>query len=132
MAGQQPHINYLAIPNVIYTHPEVAAVGMTEKEAQESQLQVMTGTFMFRGNPRARCAGEEEGLVKIIGDRGSGRLLGMHIISSVASEMIAEGVIAMEAHWNVEQLANASHAHPTFSEAVKEAALSCLGRAIHA
>ncbi len=131
IAGLKPHINYLAIPNVIYTHPEVASVGLTSKEAQEAGLQVMTGSYMFRGNPRARCAGEEEGLVKIVGDSRSGRLLGMHIVGAAASEMIGEGVIAMEARWTVEQLANASHAHPTLCEAIKEAALDCLKRAIH-
>lgn len=131
IAGLKPHINYLTIPNVIYTHPEVASVGLTSKEAQEAGLQVMTGSYMFRGNPRARCAGEEEGLVKIVGDSRSGRLLGMHIVGAAASEMIGEGVIAMEARWTVEQLANASHAHPTLCEAIKEAALDCLKRAIH-
>lgn len=131
MVGLQPHVNYLAIPNVIYTHPEVASVGLTGKEAEEAGLKVMTGSYMFRGNPRARCTGEEEGLVKIIGDRSTGRLLGMHIIGAAASEMIGEGVVAVEARWSVERLANASHAHPTLTEAIKEAALDCLGRAIH-
>ena len=131
IAGHQPRVNYMAMPNVIYTDPEVAAVGMTEREAKEAGLDVMTGSYMFRGNPRARCASEEEGLVKVIGDRRSGRLLGMHIMSSPASEMIGEGVIAMDASWTIEQLANASHAHPTYCEAIKEAALNCLERAIH-
>ncbi len=131
IAGKQAHIKYMTIPNVIYTYPEVASVGLTEKEAREAGLDVMTGSYMFLGNSRARCSGEEEGLVKIVGDKHSGRLVGMHIISLIASEMIAEGVIAMQARWTVEQLANAPHAHPTFNEAIKEAALDCLGRAIH-
>lgn len=131
LAGLQPHINYLAIPNVIYTHPEVAAVGMTEAEARESGLEIMLGTCYFRANPRARCAGDVEGLVKIIGEVTTGRLVGMHIVGAHASELIGEGVIAITKGSTVEEIANASHAHPTLSEAIKEAALNALGRAIH-
>ena len=131
IAGHHPHINYMAVPNVIYTNPEVAAVGMTEKEARDAGLEIKIGTAAFRGNPRARCAGEEEGLVKVIGEATTGRLIGMHIISSHASEMIAEGVIAIEKKSTLEDIGNASHAHPTLTEAIKEACLNALGRAIH-
>ena len=131
LAGQSPHVNYLAIPNVIYTHPEVAALGLTEAEAREMGLDVKVGTCLFRANPRARCSGYTEGLVKIIGEANTGRLLGMHIMGPHASEMIGEGVLAMVKGATLEEIANASHAHPTLTEAIKEAALNSLGRAIH-
>jgi len=131
ITGMHPHVNYMSIPNVIYTHPEVAAVGMTEKEAREAGFALKVGTCLFKSNARARCAGDTEGLVKVIGEDTSGRLLGLHIIGPNASEMIGEGVIALEKKMTVEQLANASHAHPTLSESIKEAALNALGRAIH-
>ncbi len=131
LAGQRPHINYMTIPNVIYTHPEVAAVGLTEAEARDMGLEVQVGTCLFRANARARCAGYVEGIVKVIGDAKSGRLLGMHIMGAHASEMIGEGVLAMVKGATMEELANASHAHPTLTEAIKEAALNALGRAIN-
>ena len=132
IAGKQvAAINYIAIPNVIYTHPEVATVGLTEQEAKEAKLDVMVGICPFRANPRARCAGETEGQVKVIGDKRSGRLLGVHIIGVNASEMIGEIVLAMEKKMNVTDLADLVHAHPTRSEAIKEACLQALGRAIH-
>lgn len=128
IAGQQVHpINYLAIPNVIYTNPEVAVVGLTEKEARDEGLNVLVGTFPFRGNARARCSGAEEGLVKIVGEVNSGRLLGMHIMGSHASEMIGEGVMAMQKKATIRDIAYSSHAHPTYTEAIKEAALDALG-----
>lgn len=129
--GMKPHLNYLAIPNVIYTHPEVAAVGMTEKEALEAGLELIVGTSWMRGNPRARCAGELDGIVKVIGEKKSGRLVGLHIMAAHASEMIGEGVMALEKEATVEEIARASHAHPTLSEAIKEAAGSAIGHAIH-
>lgn len=132
IAGHKPHINYMAIPNVVYTHPEVATVGLTEKEAKEGGLEVITGTAYFRGNPRARCSADTDGAVKVIGDKASGRLVGLHIVGPHASEMIGEGVVAIEAKMSVEALARASHAHPTLSEAIMEAAQGALKRAIHA
>lgn len=132
IAGQNPHINYLSIPNVIYTNPEVAAVGLTEAEARDASLDIFVGTSFFKGNARARCAGETDGFVKIIGDKRTGRLIGMHIIGPHASEMIGEGVISLESKMTVEDVANSSHAHPTLSEAIKEACLQALGRPIHA
>ena len=131
LKGIRTVVNDLAIPNVIYTNPEVASVGLTEQEAQQSGLELMIGKSFFRGNPRARCNDETEGLVKIIGDKRSGRLMGMHIIGSHASELISEGMLAMQMKATVKDLAEAPTAHPTLSEAIKEAALDALGRAIH-
>lgn len=131
LAGQRPHIRYAAIPNVIYTHPEVAALGFTEEEAKERGIQVMIGTCSFRGNPRARCSGDMDGMVKVIGESNSHALIGMHIIGPHASEMIGEGVLAMEKRATLDELAAASHAHPTLTEAIKEATMQALGKAIH-
>lgn len=131
IAGQHPHINYLAIPNVIYTSPEVASVGLTENEAKEGGLSVVVGICQFKGNARARCHGDTSGLVKVIGDQVSGRLVGMHILGANASEMIGEGVFALANKNTLEEIANASHAHPTLSEAIKEACLQALARPIH-
>ena len=131
IAGQQPHINYLAIPNVIYTHPEAAAVGMTESEARTAGLQVKIGQCQFRANARARCNGYVEGVVKVIGESSTGRIVGMHILGANASELIGEGVIAIEKKATLEDVGRASHAHPTLSESIKEACLQALGQAIH-
>lgn len=131
IAGLKPHVNYLTIPNVIYTSPEVAAVGLTEEEAKGLGIETVIGICSFKANPRARCMGQTEGMVKILGDKKTGRLLGMHIIGPSASEMIGEGVIALEKKATVEELARASHAHPTLAEAIMEASQSALGRSIH-
>lgn len=131
IAGREPHLNYLAIPNVIYTHPEVAAVGMTESEARALGLELKIGTCQFRANARARCTGYLEGVVKVIGESSSGRLIGMHILGPAASEMIGEGVIAIEKKATLQEIGRASHAHPTLSESIKEASLQALGEAIH-
>jgi dihydrolipoamide dehydrogenase len=130
IAGQNPQINYLSVPNVIYTNPEVAAVGLTEQEAKELNLDVKVGTSHFRGNSRARCIGVSDGFVKVIGDKATDRLLGVHIIGPSASEMIGEAALAMELHTTVTKIAETPHAHPTLSEAIKEACLGALGRAI--
>ena len=131
LKGMQPKVDYFAIPNVIYTYPEVASVGFSEQEAQQAGLEIMIGKSFFRGNPRARCSGEIEGLVKVVGDKQSGRLLGLHIIGSHASELIVEGMTAMQLKAKVSDLADAPNAHPTLTEAIKEAALDALGRPIH-
>jgi len=131
LKGGSPRIDYLAIPNVIYTDPEAASVGLTEQEAKEAGLDLMTGKSFFRGNPRARCSGEIEGVVKIIGDKRSGRLIGMHITGPHASELIAEGMAFLQMKAQVEDLADAPNAHPTLSETIKESALDALKRAIH-
>lgn len=111
---------------MIYTHPEVAALGFTEKEALDAHLEIKVGTAFFRGNARARCTGDTEGFVKVIGEKKSDRLIGMHIIGPHASEMIGEGVVALEKRGTLTDLAYASHAHPTLSESIKEAALNAI------
>lgn len=131
IAGEKKFMNYLTIPNVIYTHPEVACVGFTEEEAKAFKLEPVTGKSYYRGNPRARCSGDTEGFVKVIGDKKSSKLIGMHIIGPHASEMIGEGVISLKNGISLEELAEASHAHPTLSEAIKDAALAALKRPIH-
>lgn len=128
---EKPVVDYMSIPNVIYTYPEVASVGLTEEEAKQAGIDLMSGTSFFRGNSRARCSGETDGFVKILGDKRSGRLVGMHILGPHASELIAEGMIAMQKQLAVKDLADAAQAHPTLSEAIKEAALDALGRPIH-
>lgn len=131
IAGIMPHINYLAIPNVIYTHPEVAALGFTEEEAKQAGMSLKIGSCLFRANSRARSTGEMEGLVKVIGDAESDRLLGIHILGAHASEMIGLGVMGIEKKMTITEMANACYAHPSMSEAIKEALLNALGRAIH-
>jgi dihydrolipoamide dehydrogenase len=127
LAGVSLHVNMLSIPNIIYTMPEVAAVGMTEEEAKEAGLSLHVGVCQMRGNPRARCSGEIDGFVKVIADQKSGKLVGMHIICEHASEMIGEGVVAIDCGMTLHELAQSSHGHPTLSEAIKEAAMLALG-----
>ncbi len=131
LAGGSPVLEYMAIPTVVYTAPEVSAVGLTEKEAIAFGLKVLTGSFPFSINSRAKCTGEKEGFVKIIAEESTGRLLGIHIIGAHASELISEAVLAMEKKLTALELANTPHAHPTLSEAIKEAALAVLKRPIH-
>jgi dihydrolipoamide dehydrogenase len=131
IAGQNPVVNYLAIPNVIYTNPEVAAVGLTEAEAVALGATVKTGMFPFKINSRAKCTGEEDGFVKIVSDGATDRILGVHIIGAHASELIAEGALAIQNRLTTLELAHTPHAHPTLSEAIKEAALALHGRALH-
>lgn len=131
LRGGKGGIDYMSVPNVIYTNPEVAAVGMTESECFAASLTVQIGTVYFKGNPRARCSGEVEGLLKILGEKKSGRLVGMHIIGTHASELIGQGVLAMQQRMTLEEIAHSAQAHPTLSESIKEAALSALGRPIH-
>lgn len=131
ITGHHPKIEYAAIPNVVYTHPEVASVGMTEAEAKNAGLDIKIGIFPFKANSRARCTGEEAGFVKIIADAKTGVLVGMHIIGAHASELIAEGALVIQKRISVEEIAWTPHAHPTLSEAMKEAALDVYKRAIH-
>ncbi len=131
IAGLKPHVNYAAIPNVIYTHPEAAAIGFTEEEVKSLGVKYLAGSVSFKGNPRAKCSGDNEGLVKVIGEEKRGRLIGMHIIGPSASELIGEGMMAMEKRATLQEIASAPHAHPTLSEAIKEACLQALGRAVH-
>jgi dihydrolipoamide dehydrogenase len=132
LAGQKPHVNYGAIPSVIYTWPEVASVGETEEQVKESGRDYRVGKFPFLANGRARSLDETEGVVKIIADAKTDRLLGAHIFGPRASELIAEMVLAMEFAGSAEDIARTCHAHPTLSEAVHEAALAVDKRAIHA
>jgi dihydrolipoamide dehydrogenase len=131
IAGHHPKIEYAAIPNVVYTHPEVASVGLTEAEAKNTGLEFKIGTFAFKANSRARCTGEETGFVKMIAEAKSGIVIGIHIIGAHASELIAEAALAIQKRVSFEEIANTPHAHPTLSEAIKEAALAVDKRAIH-
>lgn len=131
LAGKVAHLNYMTIPNVVYTHPEVAALGLTEKEARAMGGEIRVGTASFRGNPRARCNNDMEGFVKVIGLGKEGHLIGMHMIGPQVSELINIGVLAIEKRTTLEELANLPYAHPTLAEAVKEACGNALGCAIH-
>lgn len=131
IAGHTPHIEYIAIPSVVYTHPEVGAVGLTEAEAKAMNLSIKTGQFPLKANSRARCSGEDEGFVKMIADQKTGTLLGVHILSAHAGELIAEATLAIEKRVTAFELGNLCHAHPTLSEALKEAALSISKKTIH-
>ncbi|MGC9269458.1 dihydrolipoyl dehydrogenase [Acidiphilium sp.] len=131
LAGQAGHVNYGAIPGVVYTWPEVAAVGKTEEELKAEGVAYKIGKFPFMANGRARAMGDTEGFVKILSDRTTDRLLGAHIIGPDAGTLIAELVMAIEFGASAEDVARTSHAHPTLNEAVKEAALAVDGRAIH-
>lgn len=131
LAGMKPSVNYMSIPNVIYTDPEVASVGLTEAEAVATGRPILIGASHFRGNARARCSGDLTGFVKVIGDKATGRLLGVHIIGAHASELIAEGMIALDKRATLSDLAHACHAHPTLSETIMEACQQALGWAIH-
>jgi dihydrolipoamide dehydrogenase len=130
-AGKPGRVDYNAIASVVYTAPEIASVGMTEAEAREAGRELRVGKFPFAANGRARCLGEAEGLVKLIADARTDRLLGLHILGPRASDLIAEASLAMEFEAAAEDIALSVHAHPTLPEALKEAALASLGRALH-
>jgi dihydrolipoamide dehydrogenase len=132
LAGMKTHVNYNTVPSVIYTWPEVASVGPTEEEIKASGREYRVGKFPFSANPRARCLDESEGLVKVLADAGTDRVLAVHIFGPRASELIAEAVTVMEFGGSAEDIARICHAHPTLSEAVREAALAVDRRAIHA
>ena len=131
LAGKPGHVDYNTIPSVIYTWPEMASVGITEQQAQEQGVQYRVGKFPFLANGRAKAMDETEGLVKILADSATDRVLGVHIIGPRASDMIAEAVTTMEFAGSAEDIARICHAHPTLSEAVREAALAVDKRAIH-
>jgi dihydrolipoamide dehydrogenase len=131
LAGQRGHVNYEAIPAVIYTWPEVASVGRTEEELKTAGVAYKTGKFPFSANARARANADTEGFVKILADAKSDRVLGVHIIGPDAGTMIAEAALAMEYGASAEDIARTTHAHPTLNEAVKEAALAVAGHPIH-
>ena len=125
------HVNYNAIPNVVYTHPEIASVGRTEEELKADGIAYKKGSFPFMANGRARALGQTEGKVKVLADEKTDRILGVHILGPRAGDLIAEAVVAMEFGASAEDIARSSHAHPTLAEAMKEAALGVDGRSIH-
>jgi dihydrolipoamide dehydrogenase len=131
LAGQGGHVNYAAIPNVVYTWPELASVGRSEEECAQQGIAVKTGKFPFLANGRARAMEERDGLVKVIADAETDRVLGVHILGPRASDLIAEAALAIEFAASAEDIARTCHAHPTLPEAVKEAALGVAGRSIH-
>ena len=131
IAGQSGHVNYDAIPGVVYTWPEVAAVGKTEEELKAAGVAYKVGKFPFMANSRGRANAQTDGFVKILADAETDRVLGVHMIGADAGEMIAEMVVAMEFGASAEDIARTCHAHPSLSEAVREAALAVAGRTIH-
>ncbi len=132
IAGKHGHVNYGVIPGVIYTHPEVASVGKTEEQLKEEGVAYKVGKFSFMGNARAKAVFAGEGFVKLIADKETDRILGAHIIGPAAGDLIHEICVGMEFGASAEDIALTCHAHPTFSEAVREAALACGDGAIHA
>ncbi|PKV52075.1 dihydrolipoamide dehydrogenase [Aquimarina sp. MAR_2010_214] len=132
LAGQKPHIDYNLIPGVVYTWPEVAAVGKTEEELKEAGVKYKSGQFSFRALGRSRASGDLDGFVKILADETTDEVLGVHMIGARCADLIAEAVTAMEFRASAEDISRMSHAHPTFAEAVKEAALAATdNRALH-
>ena len=132
IAGRAGEVNYDTIPAVVYTWPEVAAVGLTEEEVKKRGIPYCVGTFPFSGAGRARCMGETDGFVKLISHGKTDRILGVHIIGPHAYELIGEAVAAMESESTVEVMANTIHAHPTLYEALGEAFNAVYGLAINA
>jgi dihydrolipoamide dehydrogenase len=132
LAGQKPHIDYNLIPGVVYTWPEVAAVGKTEEQLKEAGVAYKAGSFPFKALGRARASADTDGFVKILADAKTDEVLGIHMIGARAADLIAEAVTAMEFRASAEDISRMSHAHPTFAEAIKEAALAATGnRALH-
>lgn len=132
LAGQKPHINYNLIPGVVYTWPEVAGVGKTEEQLKEENVAYKVGSFPMRALGRSRASGDIDGFIKIIADEKTDEVLGVHMIGARAADLIAEAVTAMEFRASAEDIARMSHAHPSYAEAVKEAALDATGKiAIH-
>jgi dihydrolipoamide dehydrogenase len=127
LAGQKPHINYLLIPGVVYTWPEVASVGHTEEALKEAKIPYKKGAFPFKASARARASMDIDGLVKVLAHEQTDEILGVHIIGPRAADMIGEAVVAMEYRASAEDISRMSHAHPTFSEALKEACLVATG-----
>ena len=131
IAGQAGHVNYDVIPSVVYTSPEIASVGKTEEELKKAGIDYKVGKFPFTANGRARAMLHTDGFVKILADKASDRVLGVHIVGFGAGEMIHEAAVLMEFGGSSEDLARTCHAHPTMSEAVKEAALATFFKPIH-
>jgi dihydrolipoamide dehydrogenase len=131
LAGQSGHVNYEAVPGVVYTWPEAAALGKTEEALKADGVAYVVGKFPFAANARARCNADTEGFVKVLADAATDRILGVHIIGPQAGDLIQEAVVAMEFGASAEDLARSCHGHPGLAESVKEAALAVAGRAIH-
>jgi dihydrolipoamide dehydrogenase len=131
MAGQAGHVNYSVVPGVVYTHPELAQVGLTEADARREGHEVRVGKFPVSANGRAKAMDDTEGMMKVVADAKTDRLLGVQILAPHASDIIAEACVAMEFHASAEDLARTMHAHPTLPEALKEAAMAAEKRAIH-
>lgn len=131
LAGKSPSIDYAVIPNVAYTSPEVASVGFTEEELKKRQVTYKAGQFPFKANSRAKAVGQEEGFVKILAEEKTAKILGVHIFGANASEMVHEAATLMKMRATAYDLAETCHAHPTLSEAIKEAALAVVSRPIH-
>jgi dihydrolipoamide dehydrogenase len=131
MAGKPGHVNYDAVANVVYTWPEIASVGRSEEELKAAGVEYRVGKFPFMANGRAKAMDETDGMVKVLADASTDRLLGLHILGPRASDLIAEAALAMEFESSAEDIARTVHAHPTLPEAVKEAALAAGGRVIH-
>lgn len=132
IAGQKPHINYNLIPGVVYTWPEVAAVGKTEEQLRAEGVAIKVGNFPMRALGRSRASGDIDGFIKVIADEKTDEILGVHMIGARAADLIAEAVVAMEYRASAEDISRMSHAHPTYAEAMKEAALDATGkRALH-
>jgi dihydrolipoamide dehydrogenase len=132
LAGQKPHLNHLLIPGVVYTWPEVASVGYTEEELKKDGKKYKVGSFPFKASGRARASMDTDGLIKVLADEATDEILGVHMIGPRAADMIMEAVVAMEFRASAEDIGRICHAHPTFTEALKEAALDATGkRALH-
>ncbi|MBB5623964.1 dihydrolipoamide dehydrogenase [Pedobacter cryoconitis] len=132
IAGQKPHINYNLIPGVVYTWPEVASVGYTEEQLKEKGVKYKAGSFPFKASGRAKASMDTDGFVKVLADEATDEILGVHMIGPRAADMIAEAVVAMEFRASAEDIARICHAHPTYTEAIKEAAMAATAnRAIH-
>ena len=132
IAGQKPHIDYNLIPGVVYTWPEVAAVGQTEEQLKEKGIKYKVGSFPFKASGRARASMDTDGFVKVLADEATDEILGVHMIGPRTADMIAEAVVAMEYKASAEDISRMSHAHPTYTESLKEAALDATGkRALH-
>ena len=131
IAGKPAEMHYRSMPSVVYTWPEIASVGLAEHEVKDTGRRYTVGKFPFSANGRARTMGETNGFVKVIADKETDEMLGVHILGPNASDLIAEIVLAFEYRGAAEDVGMTVHAHPTLSEAVKEAALGALGRSIH-
>ena len=132
IAGQKPHIDYNLIPGVVYTWPEIASVGKTEEQLKEESVDYKSGQFPMRALGRSRASGDTDGFVKILADKNTDEVLGVHLVGARAADLIAEAVTAMEFRASAEDISRMSHAHPTYAEAVKEAALAATDdRALH-